>query len=186
MKKNNYSVYGEHFNGAKISKYGLENNFVDYATLAKNIDCVLCNGIFGAVPLDEWEQIGGFNDNTDIIEELQDIIEELEEDPEEDPKELKRHLEELRKRIEELEEDPDDDNLIEKLQDRIEELEEEQDYSPEVFQWFITDNFGAEILSLNNEIIYYNERLDIYLWGVTHFGTSWDYVLTDIPCDKRA
>ena len=27
---------------------------------------------------------------------------------------------------------------------------------------------------------YGNEKLDIYIWAVTHFGTSWDYVLTDI------
>ena len=26
----------------------------------------------------------------------------------------------------------------------------------------------------------YNEQLDMYLWGITHFGTSWDYVLTDV------
>lgn len=27
-------------------------------------------------------------------------------------------------------------------------------------------------------------RMDIYLWGITHFGTSWDYVLTDIELEK--
>ena len=31
-----------------------------------------------------------------------------------------------------------------------------------------------------DEIIYYHEDLDMYVWGVTHFGTAWDYVLTDI------
>lgn len=160
MRNNNYSVYGEYFNGAKISDHGLENNRVDYGTLAKNIDCVLCNGIFDAVPIDEWEQTSGFLDNTEKIEELQERIDELEE----------------------LEEE-DNDKLIEELQERIEELEDEQNYYPEVFQWFITDNNGADILSLNNEIIFYNEQLDLYLWGVTHFGTAWSYVLTDIPCN---
>ena len=34
-----------------------------------------------------------------------------------------------------------------------------------------------------NEIVFYSEDLDMYLWGVTHYGTSWDYVLTDIKID---
>ena len=33
---------------------------------------------------------------------------------------------------------------------------------------------------LTDEIVYYNSALDLYLWGITHFGTSWDYVLTDV------
>lgn len=51
----------------------------------------------------------------------------------------------------------------------------------EVFQWYIVDDNGADILTeLTDEIVYYNDDLDLYVWGVTHFGTSWDYVLTDI------
>lgn len=58
---------------------------------------------------------------------------------------------------------------------------EGQDYEPEVFQWFIISESGANLLQeWTNEIIWYNEDLDLYVWGVTHFGTSWDYVLTDI------
>ena len=34
-----------------------------------------------------------------------------------------------------------------------------------------------------HEIVYYSEELDLYIWGVTHYGTSWDYVLTDIKCN---
>ena len=30
----------------------------------------------------------------------------------------------------------------------------------------------------------YLEELDMYIWCVTHWGTAWDYVLTDIPCEK--
>ena len=40
---------------------------------------------------------------------------------------------------------------------------------------------GYGFLSRNtDEIVYYCEELDIYLWSITHFGTSWDYVLTNI------
>ena len=61
--------------------------------------------------------------------------------------------------------------------------DEEEDF-PEVFQWYIVDSYGAELLEREtNEIIYYNEELDLYLWGVTHFGTAWAYVLTDIKID---
>lgn len=68
--------------------------------------------------------------------------------------------------------------------DEIEELENEQDENPEVFQWFIISDWGARLLQQEtNEIVYYNEMLDMYLWGVTHFGTSWNYVLTNIKID---
>ena len=67
--------------------------------------------------------------------------------------------------------------------DEIEELENEQDDDPEVFQWFIVDDWGARLLQDINEIVYYNETLDMYLWGVTHYGTSWNYVLTNIKID---
>ena len=53
----------------------------------------------------------------------------------------------------------------------------------EIFQFYIVDDNGAEILQEINEIVFYNSALDVYLWGVTHWGTSWDYVLTDIPCN---
>lgn len=54
----------------------------------------------------------------------------------------------------------------------------------EVLQWFIIDDWGARLLQQEtNEIVYYNETLDMYLWGVTHFGTSWNYVLTNIKID---
>lgn len=51
----------------------------------------------------------------------------------------------------------------------------------EVFQWYIIDSMGVDLCTEGNEIVYYNADLDMYVWGVTHWGTSWDYVLTDIP-----
>lgn len=62
--------------------------------------------------------------------------------------------------------------------------EEEIIEEPEVFQWYIVSDLGAQIIQdYTNEILYYHDKLDIYLWGVTHWGTGWDYVLTDIPCN---
>lgn len=63
------------------------------------------------------------------------------------------------------------------------EDEEDEDYYPDVYQWYIVSNSGADILQNANEIVYYNDALDMYIWGITHYGTSWDYVLTDIPCN---
>ena len=57
----------------------------------------------------------------------------------------------------------------------------EEDEEQEVFQWFIVDDTGADILKDIGEVVYYNADLDMHLWGVTHFGTRWDYVLTDVP-----
>lgn len=58
---------------------------------------------------------------------------------------------------------------------------EEEDYYEDIYQYFIISGHGAEILEkYTDEIVYYNETLDMYVWGITHFGTSWDYVLTDI------
>ena len=111
-----------------------------------------------------WEQVSGIVDNNNEIEELEEKRDELEEQNENSPSQI----------IE---------NEINEINEQIEELENEQDNAHEVFQWYIVDNWGARLLKDINEIIYYNETLDIYLWGVTHYGTSWDNVLTNIAID---
>lgn len=168
-------VHGEYFYGNKISDYGLENGYVDYRTLAKAFDGVMVNDIIEKTNgvIGYWEQESGNVDNTEEIEELQDDINSLEyeiADLEENEEENEEKIEALKKKIEELE-------------GKIEELEEEQDYYPDIFQYYIVDYSGAEILKECNEIVFYNEELDMYVWGVTHWGTSWDYVLTDIKCN---
>ena len=65
------------------------------------------------------------------------------------------------------------------------EYDEETDTYTEIFQYYIIDDNGYDILSdYTDEIIFYNEELDMYVWGVTHYGTSWNYVLTDIKIVK--
>lgn len=50
-----------------------------------------------------------------------------------------------------------------------------------IFSDFIISKRGYEFLAdFTDEIVFYNENLDVYVWGVTHWGTAWDYVLTDI------
>lgn len=129
------TLYGSYFYGNKISEYGLENNRLDYETLAKAFDAVLYNDIWALS--DDWE-----NTNT-----------------------------------------PDHSDEIDELEEQIEELEAQID-EPEVFQYFIISDAGAEIVSeWTDDPVYYSDRLDMYVWGVTHWGTSWDYVLTDVVCN---
>ena len=64
---------------------------------------------------------------------------------------------------------------------------EENEYGDyyEVYQYYIITYYGAKFLEdYTDEIVYYHEELDMYLWGITHFGTSWDYVLTDIKLEE--
>lgn len=54
-----------------------------------------------------------------------------------------------------------------------------------IFQDYIISEYGYKFLEeFTDEIVFYNERLDMYIWGVTHFGTAWDYVLTDIELEE--
>lgn len=150
----------KYYYGNAISEYGMENGRVDYSTLAKCFDAVLNNDIMNLTyDVGCWEQVSGTIDNSDEIEELEEKKDELEEKQEE--------LENL------LEDDENNKNAAAKLEqigneineinEQIEELENEQDEDQEVFQWFIVDDWGARLLQDINEIVYYNEKLDMYL-----------------------
>lgn len=62
--------------------------------------------------------------------------------------------------------------------------EEAEEYEGEVkeqgidiFQYYLIDYATADrLMHCTDEIIFYSEELDLYVLGVTHFGTSWDYV----------
>lgn len=167
------NIYGEYFYGNKISDYGIENKRVDYGTLAKAFDAVLNNDLMSVTAeIGYWEQVSGMVDNSDEIDELNEQIYEIEANMDELFDDDKADTDEYK----ELE------NKRDELADQVDELEREQDEQPEVFQWYIVSDAGARLLQEIDEIVYYNDTLDIYLWGVTHYGTSWDYVLTDIPC----
>ena len=153
--------YSKYFYGNKISEYGLEHKRLDYSTLAKAFDAVMVNNIpalFYSTVNGEYiepELLNGYIDNSDAIEELQEQIDEL---------------------------DPDEHAAkIEELQEQIDELEREQEEFPEIYQYFIISQSGAKIIQeYTNDPLYYLPVIDCYVWGVTHWGTSWDYVLTDV------
>lgn len=108
------------FMGFEVSEYAKENGYVDYGTLSKCFDAVLCNAMSSRIG-ETMELVHG-ND-----------------------------------------------------------YDEENDYYYDVYQYYIIDNQGYELLKeYTDEIVYYDSELDVYVWGVTHYGTSWSYVLTDI------
>ena len=64
------------------------------------------------------------------------------------------------------------------------EYDEEDDTYTEIYQYYIIDdNLANRLIDNTNEIIYYHNRLDIYVLGVDHFGTNWQYVLTDFKLE---
>ena len=176
-------LYNGKWMGETVSEYGIEHGRIDYRCLARVVgDMVLCNDITKLFYADingeytEPEQENGIIDNSEMIdfkneqiEELENTLENLMEiDPDERTAEQLSHILYLQ-------------NEIEKIQEQIEELEQEQDEQPEIYQYYIISDNGADFLKrYTNEIVYYIETLDIYIWGITHWGTGWDYVLTDI------
>ena len=177
-------VYGEYYYGNKISDYGLKHNRVDYGTLAKAFDAVLNNEIYGKLQSlgYYWESLSGseyyYEDNDGNWynpTERDERIEELEQEREELENEME-NLDKYSKRYSEIEERLSD------IEQDIDCLNEEHYH--DIFQYYIVSDEGARILSEDaDEIVLYNEEFDIYLWCVTHYGTAWSYVLTDIECN---
>ena len=120
QKEKSITLYDGKAYGHEVSKYGLENGYLDYLTLSKIVgDCILNNTI-RAETIEDWEIVAG-------------------------------------------------------------------EFKEMIFQDYIISENGYALLSeLTDEIVFYNEKLDLYIWGITHFGTSWDYVLTDIKLVKGA
>lgn len=60
------------------------------------------------------------------------------------------------------------------------DYDEEDDYWVEIYQLYIISELGAEFLEMwTDEIVYYDYELDLYVWGINHFGTQWD----GVPCE---
>ena len=167
-----YTWRSNYFCGNKVSDYGIENKRVDYATLAKSFDCVLNNEIINHI---DFELCSG----SDCYYETESgkIFYNYEE--------LEEQLEELEEQLEELEEENEEYTRIETEKEELENARDNPNYH-DIYQYYIISFNGAEILEkYTDEIVFYNVELDMYLWGVTHYGTSWDYVLTDIRIETE-
>lgn len=83
-----------------------------------------------------------------------------------------------------------DENWDEISYDKYDELNQEGKETHEepldIYQYYIINSSGANILkNYTNETVFYDTELDIYVWGVAHCGTSWEYVFTNIPIQKE-
>ena len=120
----NYIHKNSYFLGNRISDYGLKNGYVDYGTLAKSFDSVLNNDIMeNTANIGWWEQVNGFVDNSDEIEELSEKKDEIEDilcDMIKNDEETTEEYRSLEEKYNNLETD-------------IQELKEEEDYPPEIF-----------------------------------------------------
>lgn len=172
-------LYGTTFCGNEASDYAKEQGYLDYATFAKAFDAVLNNSIMeNTCEIGFWEQENGIIDNSEEVDALKEEITDIE-----------NRLEFLTD--EEIEEAQKLQEEINSIQEQIEELEEEQErsYNQEIFQYYIVSDQGAEMIKQYTEDpLFYNETLDMYVWGITHYGTAWGYVLTDVKlnCKEEA
>lgn len=177
MKRN--KLYGTTFCGNEASDYAKEQGYLDYATFAKAFDAVLNNSIMeNTCEVGFWEQENGIIDNSDEVEALKEEITDIE-----------NRLEFLTD--EEIEETQMLQEGIDYIQEQIEELDEEQErsYNQEIFQYYIVSDQGAEMIKqYTDDPLFYNETLDMYVWGITHYGTAWGCVLTDVKlnCKEEA
>ncbi|EPD59103.1 hypothetical protein HMPREF1215_00710 [Coprococcus sp. HPP0074] len=175
-------LYGTTFCGNEASDYAKEQGYLDYATFAKAFDAVLNNSIMeNTCEVGFWEQENGIIDNSEEINELNEKEEELSvalsnmvdegKDDSKEYQEIEKERNEIVTQIENLEE------------------EQEQSYNQDIFQYFIVSDQGVEMIKqYTDDPLFYNETLDMYVWGITHFGTSWNYVLTDVKlnCGQEA
>ena len=193
MRRTN-KLAGTYFCGNEASDYAKENGVLDDATLAKAFDAVLNNDIIkNTSDIGYWDIENGseeyYEDNDGnryTYDEKEERIEELEAKI--------REYEDTIAEVMERDEDYKENHVyiamnenISRIDEEIEALEEA--HYDEIFQYYIISDNGAEILKdYTDEIVFYNEALDMHVWGVTHWGTSWDYVLTDIRlnCGEEA
>lgn len=55
------------------------------------------------------------------------------------------------------------------------------EFDTQVMSDYIISDYGFRFLKEHtNELVFYNETLDIYIWAIDHYGTNWSYVLTEI------
>jgi hypothetical protein len=45
--------------------------------------------------------------------------------------------------------------------------------------YIISENGYKFLKEYTDELVFYNKYLNVYIWAITHWGTSWDHVLTN-------
>lgn len=135
-------------------------------------DAILCNKITEIDPEIFYNQEAGFYTYEELYnDKLEELKEEYKNKILEGPGATAEQIAEGWKTMEELEQE-------------AEEYADQEQYDYEFYQYFIIDipNYRLESLKEVNQHtlqIMYSDKLDCYILGVDHFGTSWDYVSSD-------
>lgn len=76
----------------------------------------------------------------------------------------------------------EDDDGNELTEEEVEELgwENVNQIDHDIYQYYLIDNMLAHsLMNHTDNIVMYSDKLDLYVLGVTHCGTSWSYVAED-------
>lgn len=59
------------------------------------------------------------------------------------------------------------------------------EFDKAVLQDFIISRYGFEVLKeYTDELVFYNDELNVYIWAVSHWGTGWAYELTNVRLEN--
>lgn len=56
----------------------------------------------------------------------------------------------------------------------------------DVYQYFIIHDNDTQFFENLDYPVYYCDTLDLYVVGITHYGTSWHYILTNVPIEVES
>lgn len=60
------------------------------------------------------------------------------------------------------------------------------DYAEDIYQTYVISDMAAlQLYNHTSELISYSEKLDLFFWHITHFGTSWSGVHTTIETEPK-
>ena len=160
---------------SEVSSYGVKMGFVDMRALGEAVGGVLNLNI---VRRTEEEGLGHWEVEKGTLNWHYDC-----ENNQYSDEEAAARIKELTELVEDADEDTDPEEL-EAWKADIESLED--DDPRDIYQYYIISDYGAHILMTDtDEIVLYNEDLDMYVWCVTVFGTPWAGELTDIPLPPK-
>lgn len=161
----------KYFHGTEISSYGLKEGFFDYYSAAE-----IAKAEFIDIHSEEyedacWELYNGedcyYYDSDGHTYDYECCLE---------------RIEELKDMIANASEGQD----ISKWEDDIDSLT----YNCEtigICDYMKITEEAAHFMkeSGSDEIVYYSKELDMYIWGITHYGISWRLMLTSIPIPEE-
>lgn len=184
----------KYFYGEEISEYGIAHNRVDMRALGNVIGGIINNSVVEKTfqaGIGDWETVNG------CLYECYDSEGECytEDEAAERIEELESMIAEQEEILEKLEEEEPDDNGKKAAEAKAEILQCKKDidslenkvYGRDIYQYYIITNRAADVLiSKTDQIVFYNEELDMYVWGITVFGNPWEIELTNIPITEEA